>query len=535
MAIVTTEASALEFTNVKDIDGNVDACTIKVQIILKWKSFYTNNPSIESSLDFIFEDEKGDRIFGTVKKGLIKDFEHKLKEGEAYIISNFGVGSNGGDYRVVDHKAKINFYKFTSVRAAKNFEQFGLYFRFVDFQDVAQRRPDTTITFDVIGRLISSDDMRVFQASGKCVVNIRLQDLSGVIINCSLWGEHAKKMHTFVKEKGCSDGPVVVLLQLAKFLIYNDAPQVSNSVYGSRLFINGEMPEIKQFMESMNNIGADANSVDVVVQLSSNTVVSNEADYYNNFEFKHFDELLEISEPIGCVVVGKVLRIDHQPGWYYHKCKVCHSVATSNDEGATHPFYCKQCGDIKDVYKKIRVSIIVQDPTGTVSLTMFEREVTRIIKKPASVLFAKIGKMPANALYPDDLNLIVDKTFVFKLSITEFNISARWHSFTLNTLSDNADLMKYQLKRSSHFEDAISEAETPLNVIDGSLDLTESKDVNSITEDSSTQLQIVGSSSTSPYTKRSFESLEDDVNLQSSSSKDLTLANKLKKPKVEKL
>ncbi|CAH1416351.1 unnamed protein product [Lactuca virosa] len=68
---------------------------------------------------------------------------------------------NEGDYMLVDHKHKNNFYKTTKVRVSNDFDVMVDLYNFVTFQDLIARNLDNRIAFDFLGQIVSTNPMKV--------------------------------------------------------------------------------------------------------------------------------------------------------------------------------------------------------------------------------------------------------------------------------------------------------------------------------------------------------------------------------------
>jgi hypothetical protein len=66
-------------------------------------------------------------------------------------------------------------------------------------------------------------------------------------IHCTLWDNYAEQLNQFF---GSHDPnlPVVVLIQMCKLKKYFGAMGVSNAFYGTKLFLNADIPEVSDYM-----------------------------------------------------------------------------------------------------------------------------------------------------------------------------------------------------------------------------------------------------------------------------------------------
>ncbi|CAH1449859.1 unnamed protein product [Lactuca virosa] len=85
-----------------------------------------------------------------------------------------------GDYMVVDHKHKNDFYKTTKVRVSSDFAVMVDPYNFVTFQDLVAKNLDTRVAFDFLGQVVSTNLMRVIieNSREKRLMNLFDEDLS---------------------------------------------------------------------------------------------------------------------------------------------------------------------------------------------------------------------------------------------------------------------------------------------------------------------------------------------------------------------
>nr|KAJ0209174.1 hypothetical protein LSAT_V11C400220270 [Lactuca sativa] len=108
---------------------------------------------------------------------LINDlFEAFFVEVFAREISSFSMARNEGDYMLVDHKHKKNFYKTTKVRVSNDFIVMVDPYNFDTFQDLIARNLDT--------RVVSTKPIKVIieNSREKWLVNLVDQDLSQIYV-----------------------------------------------------------------------------------------------------------------------------------------------------------------------------------------------------------------------------------------------------------------------------------------------------------------------------------------------------------------
>lgn len=253
---------------------------------------------------------------------MVPTFEHLLEEDSVYIISNFEVVGDTGSIRLTNHSSKINFEEATTVQNCTEYKCPADGFEFAAFKDVLDRKIDINIAFDIIGQVISNKPLwvlKTFDGVTTQILECELQNLSGEKVQCALWNDHATKLQQFISINKDTDAPVIIVIQLAKFGIWNRQPQVSNCMFGSRLYINDDIAYITSFLNSLHaNHEDEKTSQDV--HLSSHTIYTQPEDYFKKFPLKNIDELIAIKKATRCVIVATIIKVQDDQGWNYLAC-----------------------------------------------------------------------------------------------------------------------------------------------------------------------------------------------------------------------
>ncbi|MQL72721.1 hypothetical protein Taro_005049 [Colocasia esculenta] len=101
-----------------------------------------------------------------MKKSLFNKISCQLKEGNSYVITNFGVGENIGSYKPTQHAFRINFLYSTSVRECHDMLMPTKSFDFIAFEDITSNRIDVTYLVDVIGELTGIENIEEWENNG---------------------------------------------------------------------------------------------------------------------------------------------------------------------------------------------------------------------------------------------------------------------------------------------------------------------------------------------------------------------------------
>nr|XP_043634097.1 uncharacterized protein LOC122605253 [Erigeron canadensis]XP_043634098.1 uncharacterized protein LOC122605253 [Erigeron canadensis] len=311
-------------------------------------------------------------------------------------------------------------------------------------------------------------------------------------------------------------------------------------MFGSRLWINDDLPAISEFKDRLLAVNAEVNANNRV--LSSNMVYSNPRDYWMKWEVKTIDEIADINTVTGCVVVGTIISIQAENGWYYlacHKCsKKVERVFTALDGIPKSKFECGECGVVTDVYGRIKLQVRVQDGTGTVFFILFQKDVTDFIGKKATDLLSKINQEDDFELFPEDFNMFINKRFAFKIKVSDYNLKHNYRVYTVNKLSVDEGIINSVLELIPMLEDIPDiprDADVKIESIESKAAL--SKDAVSVTGDTTTPNELLKSTASSPGTKRKNEDAGDETHVmfKASSSKNRPDISTLKIPKMEKL
>ncbi|CAI9262431.1 unnamed protein product [Lactuca saligna] len=163
-----------------------------------------------------------------------------------------------------------------------------------------------------------------------------------------LFGDIAYQLISYL-EAHKEVGRVIVLLQFAKINVYNATPSVNSYFEHTRMFINANLPK-----------------------LLHSQIVKNVVD------------LIEPQEVGQYIIVGTIYGIRQDIDWYYDACTNCGKKVQTEDlfSGAD---------------SGIKIPIRVQDDSGTITLTLFDRDAYRIVKKRARDLIDKIKQIDVNS------------------------------------------------------------------------------------------------------------------------------------------
>ncbi|CAI9272032.1 unnamed protein product [Lactuca saligna] len=396
-----------KITFIRDLDNMNDDYTVKVSIIRLWKSLSDGNPTIVRSIEMILMDEMSTKIRASVYPRDFQRFESKLKEDQAVYIRSPTIAPNKYTFKISDVTSKLNFHRRTTVNECLHFQSKTKYgFSFVSFETIISATTTSNESIDIIGEVVSLgklDSRDVSKSLHRLPLQIR--NLEGLHVNVTLFGDIAYQLISYLeshKEVGC----MIVLLQFARINVYNATPSVNSYFEHTRMFINANLPEIVTFTDSLVGLrGLQNPSASLTVESSKS--YSEFDDFLNNYKVKNVVDLIEPQEVGQYIIVGTIYGIRQDIDWYYDACTNCGKKVQTEDL-----FSGADSGDASVVLKcngdncknktissvpRYKIPIRVQDDSGTITLTLFDRDAYRIVKKRARDLIDKIKQIDVNS------------------------------------------------------------------------------------------------------------------------------------------
>ncbi|CAI9301811.1 unnamed protein product [Lactuca saligna] len=497
-------------TLIADLDVLKDDSTIKVKVINLWNlfSFYNNDELF--SIELILIDEQGTKIQGNVTRKNIYRFKNILKDGLTFYIKcpSFASQRMGG-FTLTRQDHKLSFVHDTVVTECHDFSGPTFGFEFVDYQSIISLVHPENIAIDVIGLVVAFGEMvRDNDDKKKHRLNIQIQDANGLQLNVNLWGDFAYKMQHFL-DNNPHNLRIIVILQFAKLSIWRDRPTVNTYFSVSKLFINTDIDEINVFNKSLDGDDRPDSSTNTLTCIKSNKVSEND-DFMVNFQLKTISEISEPLEKNTFIIVGTIKGILQNENWHYLSCTSCNYKAFrppgANDQPNADGFFIgyechnKDCTKTEtSVIPRFMIPLRVQDNTGTVTLTMFERDGKYLLKKSAKDLFNKTLQLGfRTSFYLGEINALKGLKLAFKITIKHFNISKRNNQYSICRVSDDEKLIEElenkftvsQIGTSQSFDIAEADFESQENRI--------MKDAISRTDDNITPETVDKNSATSP-------------------------------------
>ncbi|KAL5173002.1 hypothetical protein HKD37_16G045636 [Glycine soja] len=378
---------------IRSIDGSKETLKLAVRITDLW---FVGTPNKSEQAEMVFVDSEGDQIHAICKSDHLKSWKADLKENCTYVMHNFKVVKNDGQFRVCEHEYKLFFIGVTVVREADLHELPFKEFRFVEFANVV---------------------------AGNFVSGLLVGEYSHNL--CFHFDHNFFGFLSYLNERG-DDGPMVIILTNARI---KDAQGsypalVSNSFKASKLLINDPILEIQEFKERLR-LEFCYLAIKQAHKFQGGSQLSSKDSFLSKDEAKTILEINAISEYAVCVTVGTISKIvmdNHS--WCYPACAQCHRK-TDIQIG---PFTCG-CGKDND-QPVLRVEVM-------------DRECAELIGQTAyGVNRVKIedGDLDLNAS-PQALDKLLGHVLAFKV-----RIQSRFKNVVVLKYSKDLDLINVVLE-----------------------------------------------------------------------------------------
>ncbi|XP_039685634.1 replication protein A 70 kDa DNA-binding subunit-like isoform X2 [Medicago truncatula] len=450
-------------------------------------------------MNMLLVDAKGGRIHATVRKDLVARFRSMVEEGATYELHNAIVAINEGPYKITSHKHKLGMLHNSSF-TKKDLPTIPInVFDFMSFNEILSSNVEET-SADVIGHVIERGDVKETENEGRKskVIDLTLQDLENNRLHCSLWGEHADKIVSFFVNHDNSS-PVVLILQFCKTRKYLGAMGIVNAFYGTKLILNGDLPEVATYIARMKKTSLQLTQS--VSQISINSSASLSDDLLNTKRMT-IESMIESTQVCQGSVLATICEIETEVDWYFRSCTQCATLVTV-DNGMLR---CRKCKTCKSAVPRFKLHVIVMDDTGSTTFVLFDRQVTQFIGRNVQDLINEHEKGEGTNDYPPDFNVLIEKQVLFKVEVGEGNVVKKYRNYAVKKASDDVGVIeqfmsKYNLEKPN--DGSVEE----LSVNGVAANNYNVQDVQEV-EDSCSNTCVIGTPTSKTGLKRSSDSID---------------------------
>ncbi|PWA43936.1 replication protein A 70 kDa DNA-binding subunit B [Artemisia annua] len=449
---------------INDLYAVKDNIRLRVRVLRTWTQVMYNKPHVKN-LEMILMDENDTKMQATVRMANVNQFAHKLVEGSAVMLERYSLGEIQPRFRMVNNALRLSFLSNTTVEPCPDFtwSMYGFVFR--SYKSITDCQIEEDGQFDVIGHVTACEELDNYDKNGN---------------------KGKKKPLTLIDHD-----------EVIEKDEFKDVEQ-----YRLRLFA-------RQHAEPSENTAS---------KISAGSKFSTKDDFLNKYPVKNIVELLDVEKNTASVIVGTIIAIQEEEGWWYLGCRKCSKKVVKESEfvdldadvksqsaNGADQWRCTKCNEIvKGIGSIFRLQVRVQDESGTMLLSLFNDEVQSLTGRSAYQLCEKYGLKNADQqMFPSEITGLVGKRLAFKVSIDEYNLKKMLPVFTVLRLSDDVDILNALTASATPIKD--NEATSSKAVGISALDL------ESQTDENVTPTNLLKSTATSPPAKSSSSKRPSDV------------------------
>ncbi|PWA66273.1 phospholipase-like protein [Artemisia annua] len=257
---------------------------------------------------------------------------------------------------------------------------------------------------DVVGTIVAIGD--IVPVTNTQVKKVRrtvvIEDTEGARIKCTFWDNWAHMFTQYATNKE-SAGTVSFVLQLAKVKYFNNDPAVHNSLFGSRIFINNDVPALLSFKERYTSKDGYDDSQHKIELFTPEKVNITPEVFFSNTVACKVGGIRDVAPGSEVVVYAKIHRIHKEHGWCYDACKKCNRIAklikTAGSKGNSG-------NGKKTGIPVFKVIVRVIDETDSAPLVMFDTNVSKLCNGTSTYeIVNSVNRDPAE-YFPEELSAI---------------------------------------------------------------------------------------------------------------------------------
>ncbi|XP_076896147.1 replication protein A 70 kDa DNA-binding subunit B-like [Bidens hawaiensis] len=373
-------------------------------------------------IEMVLMDEDENRIQSTIYKHGIFRFIRFLKESSTLTIVNSSVGLNGSNHRVIDCANKLVLGLNTHVNPCQEFEGRMFGFKMISFESIINKQISLKSTIDIIDHVVHVFKSNVSNVKDKNKRTMELCDLSGNYVYLTLCDHYASELSKYVVDH-FDEAQTIIVLQFGRVKYYtgSDGKVYVSNYFGSnvsRLFINDFLFEIEEYKNSLLGL-LNGNDVGVRKPIPVKILSSVDDEFLKATNLFNICDICTIIFPKNIIILGTIKAICPDTEWYYSGCNTCNRKLMENNGEGGRLYECKteRCNVLGVLpTPRFKIKIRVQEPTGVVALTLFDRDAKMLINKTSTELIdSQKENVVENDGFPAELDCLLEKKFAFKI------------------------------------------------------------------------------------------------------------------------
>ncbi|GKB10199.1 replication protein A 70 kDa DNA-binding subunit B [Tanacetum coccineum] len=219
---------------------------------------------------------------------------------------------------------------------------------------------------DIIGSVVAIGDVVPVQSAAgrKIRRTVVIEDSESNQLDCTFWDQWANMWDEYALKRD-ELGHVVFILQLGKVKYWDGTPSIHNALFGTKMFINRDLPEILSFRQRLKELPEyDENQFKISLFTPQKHVVTI-SEFFNGAVKKMVSSIRECEQAYtGCKKCNK-------------KVNVVDSKASSSAGKSKVTFYCEDDGVVQ-VVSRYKVIMQMIDSSGSAPIVFFNTIVNKL-------------------------------------------------------------------------------------------------------------------------------------------------------------
>ncbi|XP_056684736.1 uncharacterized protein [Spinacia oleracea] len=229
-------------------------------------------------------------------------------------------------------------------------------------------------------------------------------------IAVTLWGPQADLITDDIPDNEAQ--PHIVIITATRVTMFKGNYQL-NSIGGTKIYINLDIPEVEQFKRNMEDVPQQE-----IVRIEVNQPESLEEAMTKNRKtitelqqlYMEGEENENLKTTYTCVAQITFIH-DQECGWMYTSCNNCKSRVDENQ-------YCNKCQVVPEFpIDRYRLIATIDDGNATMTVGIFDKDVEKLIGKPITSMI-KISEQENGAeKVSKELQQCIGKKCTLKLKV----------------------------------------------------------------------------------------------------------------------
>ncbi|GJW88772.1 replication protein A 70 kDa DNA-binding subunit B, partial [Tanacetum coccineum] len=385
-----------------------DSIKMRMRILRAWLQSLYNNQQVKN-MEMIVMDEHNTKMQATVRMDKPNRFKHYLKEGNVLTIQRYSMGEIKLKFRMVYNAMRLNFLSNTEVDSCTDFNRSVHGFVWRPFKLITNLEKEEDGQFDVVGQVIACEDLDNYDKNRKAG-----KTTSKMCIQNRYWGT---KLYLFDGNKAISED---------------------------------EYKEVEEFRQRLFANQPSEQSENTSTKISTASKNSTKDNFVNKHPIRNIAELLDVEQGVQSVIVGTVIAIQEDEGWWYLRCRTCRGkVIKSTDYVDLESEMPKKPDGPNDWY---RLQIRVQDETGQCRCRFSTMRFRLWLVAPL-INYVKNMQSESDGSIPTEIANLIGNKYAFKVAIDDYNVKKLLPVFIVLRFSNDQEIINSVLACATPIKD----------------------------------------------------------------------------------